>query len=285
MIIGKNRTAVIENIKTAAESADFYAKVELDDPVLSAEESKEIIKNYLIKRKKISYKIKSKIACAVADFFTLLLNKDTEIEGAEKLPKINGGAIITSNHFSPTENTVVRKCVKKCFKRKLAIVAQITNFAMKGFFGFLMNNANTVPLSADARYISREFTDIIEEHIKKNEMVLIYPEQEMWFNYRKPRPPKRGAYHFAAKLNVPVISCFVEMTDTEKSDTAAFYKVRHKIHILGVLYPSAELSVKENSQKLCEADQNLKKEAYERIYGKKLDYTFEKTDIAGWKNK
>ena len=34
MIIGDNRKAVIENIKRSAENGDFYAKVELNDPVL-----------------------------------------------------------------------------------------------------------------------------------------------------------------------------------------------------------------------------------------------------------
>ena len=38
--------------------------------------------------------------------------------------------------------------------------------------------------------------------------VLIYPEQEMWFNYRKPRPPKRGSYFYAAEAEVPIILVF-----------------------------------------------------------------------------
>ena len=106
----------------------------------------------------------------------------------------------------------------------------------------------------------------------------------MWFNYRKPRPPKRGAYHFAAKLNAPVISCFVEMIDTPEKDTNEFFKVKYRIHILDVLYPDASLSVRDNSQSMCEKDYKLKKDVYERIYGKKLCYKFETDDIAGWIN-
>ncbi len=283
MIIGKNRLAVIENIKTAAESADFYAKVEVDDPVLTAEQSKDLVNGYLKKKKKLSYKIKSGIACAVADIGMKALNRDTEIVGEEKLKGINGGVIITSNHFSPLENTVVRLVAKKCLKKRLTIVSQVTNFAMSGFIGFLMNYAKTVPLLTDARYITRDFTAILKQALENDEAVLIYPEQEMWFNYRKPRPPKRGAYLFAAKLNAPVVSCFVEMIDTGESETEQFNKVRYRIHILDVLYPDGNLSSKENSQALCEKDESLKKEAYEKIYGKELDYAFCPEDIAGLK--
>lgn len=284
MIIGDNRPAVIDNIRTAAESSDFYAKVELNDPVLTEDESREIVNRYLSNHKGMGYKFKSKAACLMADLAMLYINKETEIAGDEKLSGLKGGAIITSNHFSPVENTIVRYVVKKRLKKKLAIVSQETNFAMTGIIGFLMNYANTVPLSGDKRYISRDFMDILKEKLNKNEVVLIYPEQEMWFNYRKPRPPKRGAYHFAAKLNAPVISCFVEMIDLDEMDTDQFHKVKYRIHILDVLYPNPSLSARENSQNMCEKDYELKKEAYERLYGKKLSYEFESTDIAGWIN-
>ena len=284
MIIGENRPAVIDNIRTAAESSDFYAKVELNDPILTDGESKEIVNRYLANRKKSGYKLKSKVACAMADLAMLYINKETEIVGAEKLSELKGGAFITSNHFSPIENTVVRYAVKKCLKKKLAIISQVTNFAMTGIIGFLMNYANTVPLSGDMQYMSRGFMDILAERLSKNEVILIYPEQEMWFNYRKPRPPKRGAYHFAAKLNAPVISCFVEITDTSKKDTDEFYKVKYRIHILDVLFPDSALSAKVNSQNMCEKDYSLKKDAYERLYGKELNYKFEYSDIAGWIN-
>ena len=284
MIIGENRPAVIDNIRTAAESSDFYAKVELNDPILTDGESKEIVNRYLANRKKSGHKLKSKVACAMADLAMLYINKETEIVGAEKLSELKGGAFITSNHFSPIENTVVRYAVKKCLKKKLAIISQVTNFAMTGIIGFLMNYANTVPLSGDMQYMSRSFMDILAERLSKNEVILIYPEQEMWFNYRKPRPPKRGAYHFAAKLNAPVISCFVEITDTSKKDTDEFYKVKYCIHILDVLFPDPALSAKVNSHNMCEKDYSLKKDAYERLYGKELNYKFEYSDIAGWIN-
>ena len=54
MIIGENRKAVIENIKSFAESGQFHNKVEPGDPVLTAEQSKQITDNFIECRKHIT---------------------------------------------------------------------------------------------------------------------------------------------------------------------------------------------------------------------------------------
>ncbi len=282
MIIGDNREAVIANIAGAAESGAFYSKVEMNDPVLTPEQGKAIVNGYLNGRKKPVYRCKSFMARRMANAATRLLNRDTEIVGYEKAAAVTGGAILTCNHFSPLDNTVVRCLTRQLGKKRINIISQQSNFAMTGPIGFLMNYADTIPLSDEYHYLLRQLPDILEELVKKDEFVLIYPEQEMWFNYRKPRPPRKGAYHFAAKLQVPVISCFVEMRDEKEMDTANFHKVRYTLHILDVLYPDPQKSVRKNSAALCEKDYALKKEAYERIYGKPLSYDFEPSDIAGW---
>ncbi|MBE6912350.1 MAG: 1-acyl-sn-glycerol-3-phosphate acyltransferase [Ruminococcaceae bacterium] len=281
MIIGDKRKEVIENIKTAIAKEDFYAKVEVNDPVLTPEEGKTITNGFLSRRKKLSSKLKSFFARRIANVATKILNRDTEIIGEEKFRELSRGAIITSNHFSPIENTVVRKLVLKNGHRRLNVVAQLTNFAMKGIIGFLMNYADTIPLAEDFRYLNRDFLDVIKEKTDKGETVLIYPEQEMWFNYRKPRPPKRGPYYFAAKLNVPVVCCFVEMRETEKKENDEFNKVKYILHVLDILYPNPEKSDKENSTAMAKRDFELKIAAYENAYNKKLSYEFEKGDIAG----
>lgn len=282
MIIGNDRPAVIENIRTAAEKGDFYAKVELNDPVLTDEESEKIVERYMQSRNTPAFRAKSFAARRIADTLTFALNKNTKIVGLEKAANLTGGAFITSNHFSPVENTAIRRMVRKLGKKRLPIVSQITNLAMPGIVGFLMNYADVIPLSDDLQYMHRDFSRLLEEFLEKGEYILIYPEQEMWFHYKKPRPPKRGTYHFAARLNAPVISCFVEQRSLPEKDTAEFSKVQFIVHVLGVLYPNPEKSVKENSREMCQKDYALKKAAYEKAYGKPLDYGFENTDIAGW---
>ena len=284
MIIGDNRQAVIENIKAFAESSQFHNKVELNDPVLTPEQNREITRSFMENRTSMTYRIKSKIAIAMAKTATKIINKDTEIIGLEKIPKDIGGALITSNHFSPLENTVIRHMTNSLNRKHLGIISQTTNFAMGGIIGFLMNYADTIPISTEPRYLARDFLSVLKEKlVDKNQMVLLYPEQEMWFNYRKPRPPKNGAYFYSAKLNVPIISCFVEMVDMDEDDTEEFKKVKYVLHILDVLYPDLNKTPKENTEMLSQMDYNLKKECYEKVYGKELTYDFAPSDIAGWK--
>ncbi len=282
MILGNDRQAVIENIRAAAENGDFYAKVELNDPTLTPEESKKIIETHLQNRNTFSFRAKSWAARWITDTLAFALNQNTKIVGLKKAAALTGGAFVTSNHFSPVENTAIRRMVKKLGKKRLPIVSQVTNLAMPGLVGFLMNYADVIPLSDDLQYMHLDFSRLLEEFLEKGEYILIYPEQEMWFHYRKPRPPKRGAYHFAARLNTPVISCFVEQRNLPQKDTAEFSKVQFIVHVLDVLYPDPAKSVKENSEAMCKKDYELKKAAYEKAYGKPLDYGFEPADIAGW---
>ena len=61
--------------------------------------------------------------------------------------------------------------------------------------------------------------------------MLVYPEQSMWWNYRKPKPLKKGAYTFAAKNHVPVLPCFITMEDSDILGDDGFYVQRiHDTH-------------------------------------------------------
>lgn len=284
MIIGGDRLPVIENIKIRAGKGEFNSKVELSDPILSLSEEKRITDRYLKKRNSLFYKFKTGIAYCIATVAGYFINKNTEIVGEIDREILRGGVIITSNHFSPLENTVIRSFVQKNGVDNLNVVSQVSNFAMSGAVGFLMNYARTIPLSSDPRYLVRDLTNVLREKLERGESVLIYPEQEMWFNYRKPRPHKEGAYYFSSKLARPIVSCFVEMVDLDELDTIDFYKVKYRLHILGVIYPDKSKSVRENCKRMCKEDYELKKNAYERIYKKSLSYDFETSDIAGWIN-
>lgn len=73
---------------------------------------------------------------------------------------------------------------------------------------------------------------LLTKSLKEKQLVLIYPEQEMWFNYRKPRPCKSGAYVFAARNKVPIISCFVEIREKEKLENGQFHQTQYILHVL-----------------------------------------------------
>lgn len=114
--------------------------------------------------------------------------------------------------------------------------------------------------------------------------MLIYPEEEMWFNYRLPRPCKRGAYQFVHELDVPVISCFTIMHDTSIKDNDEFNKVNYILNINKVIYPEINETIKSDSINMANIDYESKKKVYENAYNKKLIYKFDIKDIAGWKD-
>ncbi len=225
MIIGSKREQVIENIQQAAGVGAFHSKVEVDDPVLNEEQRQVLIRNYLQKRTTWGFRANNRMARYAANTASKLINRNTEIIGLEHVKELTGGAILTSNHFNPLDNTVLRLFSMKMGKEGLYIVSNEENFAMSGWIGYLMNYADTVPVGSSQRYMVNQFEDILMKLLKRKKYVLFYPEQEMWFNYRKPRPLKRGAYYYAAKFNVPVISCFIEIQDLEKMDTAIRYDI------------------------------------------------------------
>ena len=286
MIIGGEKKEVINNIKKNIENNELNKKVEIGDPNLSEDEIQKYINDFYRNKKKLSYFFKNKIANKTVKKISKELYPDIKINGLEKLDlaDLSNGAIITSNHFNPLDSYNIRKIVEEKLHKKLYIVVQDTNLAMPGFLGFLFNNIEVIPLSKSPNYIIKKFVPELKKILSKGDFILIYPEEEMWFNYRLPRPCKRGAYQFAHELDVPVISCFVKMIDTDKTDNDEFNKVKYEVSINKVIYPEAGESVKSDSRKMAEVDYEARKKAYEDAYNKKLNYEFDISDIAGWKD-
>lgn len=284
MIIGGSKKLVIENIKRNITDGNLNNKVEVNDAVLTEEEIKNYIKKFYENKDKKSYLVKNKMANDTVKKFGKLMYPKIEIVGLDNLDKLDlsHGAIITSNHFNPLDSYNVRKIVEMKLHRKLYLVIQDTNLAMPDNFGFLMNNLDVIPLTKSPNYINNIFIDELEKILSNGDIVLIYPEEEMWFNYRKPRPCKRGAYWFATMLKVPVISCFTEIISLDTKDNEEFYDVRYKIHVLKPILMDNKISLKANSIEMANRDYKQKKECYEECYHKKLDYTFRDDDIAGW---
>lgn len=285
MIFGDNREAVIKNIQKAANKRDFTAKAEIGDPQMTLDERLKLVNDYWKNRKSFSSKINNQIGHAMLTTFAKTLAGSTEFKGLENLNNLPiGGAIVTANHFNQIDSLPIKLLANK-MHHQLSIVIEDTNLMLPGFFRYLMNYVGTIPLVQSASYIGNEFPKHLSNALAKNNWVLIYPEQEMWWNYRKPRKLQRGAYYFAAKQNVPVISLFIEISDLpkiEKNDSN-FYETKYIVHVLQPIFPDVSLSANENAHKMMEQDYQQKVAAYEKIYGKKLNYDFTDWDIAGWR--
>lgn len=287
MVIGGDKTPVINNIKKNIKNGEFNKKVEVDDPTMSDEEAERAINDFKDFRNNHKFKFfwRRRGAVAIQQIMGGVMSSSIKIDGIEKLNKIEKGAIITSNHFNHCDSMCVRKVVRKKFHKTPYIVIQETNVAMPGIIGYLMNNLNTLPLRKGPNYITKEFVPELKALVDKGEFVLIYPEEEMWYNYRKPRPCKRGSYLFAAMADAPVVPIFVEIIDTGKKDNEQFNLLKFVAHVLDPIYPDPKKSTKENSREMAEKDYKQRVEAYEKAYGEKLDYKFSYKDIVGLRSK
>lgn len=189
------------------------------------------------------------------------------------LPLEKSGAIITCNHFNPFDNFAVYKAIEGHVKKnelyKIIREGNYTNFP--GFFGFLFHYANTIPLSSNLSCM-KEMMRAVSCFLKRGEKILVYAEQALWWNYRKPRPLTSGAFRFAAENDVPVIPMFITMEDSDIVGSDGFFVQEYTIHILPPIFSDKAKSVKENSEEMKEKNYALWKQTYEEFYKKPLVY-------------
>ena len=273
---------IIENIKKNIINNELNKTVAIDDPVLSEEEIDKLIDKYNnLKKNKIKYSIDKKASQAMIKTTCKDVYDNIEFKGIEKLNNLKTGAIITGNHYSPVDTIPIKELIKKVFNKELYIVSYASNLALKPPLDFIVNHENIIPIKDSISYLNEVFKPQLFDLLNKGEFVLIYPEQEMWNNYRKPRPCKRGAYQFAAEANVPIISLYTELKDRGIKDNNNFNKLKYILHVLDIIEQDNNLSVRQNSINNSKKDYELKVKKYEECFNKKLTYDFSYEDIAG----
>ena len=232
-------------------------------------------------RKKMSSKLKRVFANEVGEKFldNLLKNNKLiikEINGLENLSKVDTGAIVTCNHFNPFDCFTIEKVFRlsgKIEEKRLYKVIREGNYTnFPGLYGFFFRNCDTLPLSSNKRTMV-EFMKAVDVLLQKRDFILIYPEQSMWWNYRKPKPLKPGAFKLAARNNVPVIPIFITMQDSDNLDDEGFPMQEYIVNIAEPIYPDENLSQKENTEKMLKQNFEVWKEVYEKFYGIPLEYT------------
>ena len=229
--------------------------------------------------KKASSRLKTRLANAIADrYFLNLIKKDVMVidgvTGEEYLSVLQKGAVVTCNHFSAFDNYIVFHCIRKALPKKylykIIREGNYTNFP--GLYGFFFRHCNTLPLSSNRRTMIN-FMSSVNELLKGGESVLIYPEQEMWWNYKKPRPYKVGGFKIAYRAGVPVLPTFITMQDDPARLDGDGYPVqRHTLHILPPVYPDFSLGEKQGAEKMKNEAYEACVKKYEEVYQKKLSY-------------
>ncbi len=279
----KDRLEILDEIDRLEREGKFDVDPEKDPPTIVLKPDKV---DYLKKKRKSQ--IKRTVANEIGRKFLeeLLRNNKLIIKdviGMENLEVVSDGAIITCNHFNPFDCFTVEKIFRdtKHFKNKKILYKVIregnyTNFP--GFYGFLFRNCDTLPLSSNTKTMI-EFMKAVDTILQNGDFILIYPEQSLWWNYRKPKPLKDGAFKLAVRNNVPVVPIFITMNDSENIGSDGFPIQEYTVNIKVPIYPDKEISERENIRIMKEKNFNLWKETYENFYGKPLEYITENKEM------
>ena len=229
--------------------------------------------------KKLSNKIKNKIANKFgARFFDkMIADKQLiikEVIGIENFIAVKGGKIVTCNHFSITDNYAVWVALRDYMDGKMLYkVIREGNYTNPPKpFGLFMRHCNTLPLSSQKATMIK-FMNAFAELLKRGETILIYPEQGMWWNYKKPRPMQDGAFSLAVRTNAPVVPIFITMEDSDHFDGDGFAVQEYTLHILPAIYPDETLSRVEAKNDMKNKNYEAWVKTYEEFYGKTLEYS------------
>ncbi|MCR5232031.1 MAG: 1-acyl-sn-glycerol-3-phosphate acyltransferase [Acholeplasmatales bacterium] len=275
-----DRLRIMKKIRDYELTGRFSEDVEQDPP---SREIKPGEVDYL--KEKVSSKMKTKFAYFIARRFLNKIIREKQmiikdIEGIENLKNLETGAILTCNHFNAFDSFAIQvayeasitKGKERRKKRFYRVIREGNYTSFPGFYGFLMRNCYTLPLASNQKAM-QQFMRSTNKLLQKGNLVLVYPEQSMWWNYKKPKPLQKGAFQFAVKADVPVVPCFITMKDSDIVGKDGFMVQEYTIHIGKPIKPNAIGNNQEKISYMMEENYRVWKEIYERIYQQKLVYS------------
>ena len=276
----KSRLQVLARIEEYEKKGWFTKDVEEDPPTIPLTPDKV---DYL--NKKLSNKIATFFVNIVARRFINNLVKNgqmviKEIKGIENFLAIKDkGCILTCNHFNAFDNFAIHYALfpymYKFGRKPLYKVIREGNYTnFPGLYGFFFRHCNTLPLSANFSTM-KNFMQAMKVLLARGEKVLIYAEQGMWWNYRKPRPLTSGSFKFAVESNVPGLPIFITLEDTDKIGGDGFPIQAYTLNFLPAIYPDPSKSKKENVEYMKNTNYEAWKKVYEDFYKIPLVYTTE----------
>ena len=277
----QSRLEVLKKIEDLERNGIFDVDVEEDPPTIPLD-AKDV--DYL--KQKETSKIMRKVAIKVGEGFVNVLMRNNkliikQINGIENMQNVKTGAMITCNHFNPFDSFTVEKVFRisgQSKSKKLYKVIREGNYTnFSGLYGFFFRNCDTLPLSSNKKTMVA-FMKAVDTILKRKDFILIYPEQSMWWNYRKPKPLKDGAFKIAARNNVPVIPVFITMQDSEIIGDDGFPVQEYIVNIEEPIYPDEKLSEKENANIMKDKNFEVWKKVYEEFYNMPLQYNTRKED-------
>ncbi len=270
------RIRILSEIEKLEQEGMFDKDAENDPPTITLE-SDDV--DYL--NEKIASKVKNIFANKTGEYFLKNIIKTQkllikEIKGIENLNSIKDGAIITCNHFNPFDAFAVEAAFRKSDlikEKKLYKVIREGNYTnFPGLYGFFFRNCDTLPLSSSTQTM-KEFLKATDTILQRGDIILIYPEQSLWWNYKKPKPLKPGAFKIAVKNNVPIVPIFITMNDSNVLGDDGFKVQEYTINIEKPIYANKSLRNREAADEMKKENYEIWKKVYEEYYKIPLKYT------------
>lgn len=274
-----SRVAIVKKIEEFERLGKWSTDVEEDPPTVPLEPDQVDYLNKKLINKFLTWAVTRK---AWKFILNLIKNKQMiikDIVGMENYEAVSEiGCMITCNHFNAFDNFCIHYAIMPdLFKKKknLWIIIREGNYTnFPGFYGLLFRHCHTLPLSQNFSTM-KKFREAVNVLLGRGEKILIYPEQAMWWNYRKPRPMVNGAFRFAAESNCPILPMFITMNDSEIIGGDGFPIQEYTLHILPAIYPDPNKNKKENAEDMKNKNYELWKKTYEDFYKMPLTYSTE----------
>ena len=191
------------------------------------------------------------------------------VVGKENLRAVRGGAISVCNHVHTLDTLMVKNALGafRTFHTGSYYLLK------KGELGRIFKAGGFLPVGTRFTDMKR-LQEAVSTLVQEGKIVNFYPEHALWPGYRRIRPFKAGAFHFAVKFGAPVLPVFIgfRMTKLRK-----FFHCKPKaiLHILPAVYPPEEGNLRERARVFSEQVNAILCEEATRFYGENaraLDY-------------
>lgn len=164
---------------------------------------------------------------------------NTRISGKKNLKNLKkSGAILIPNHVLYLDCLISAQCA---FNKKLYIHTLESTMKVPVLSGIIKAlGGMPIPTKPSARKV---FINVTDQMLQKGNWLCIFPEGALWPNYKKIRPFKTGAGHFAVKNNVPLVPVCINLI----TKRGLFNKQKQKavVHIGKPIYSNKNLEFSE----------------------------------------
>lgn len=188
-------------------------------------------------------KIKSSVVYFLAVVFGTFycrLFLHMKIKNAGTLRKCKTGFILYGNHTQPVGDVFTPALV--CFPKRIYTVVSPANFDLP-IIGKILSPLGALPIP-DSINAMREFGEAIEQRLKENHPIIIYPEAHVWPYYTGIRPFPSVSFKYADKYGVPVFAMTVTYQKRKFGK-----KPKMTVYIDGPFYSSGK-TAKEKAENL-----------------------------------